>query len=133
MWAWLGRLFTARPPAPPCDRAGEAVGLAVAGSGYHPMVAEGAALPAAGVVTFVTSSDNQSQIDVPLLARRRGGESRPLGSFIIRDIPPAPAGHAAIAVTVRVRVDGAVEVAASDPAGGLESTGVVGRVDVVTG
>lgn len=142
MWAWLGRLVTgwfgppaasARgvgPDALPGGRAGEAVGLEVAGPEFHPLIPEGAALPASCVQMFTTSAENQAQIDIPVLARRRREAWRALGPFVIREVSPAAAGCAQVTVTFCVRADGSVEVTATDLANGRVSSQVVGRVGV---
>ena len=142
MWSWLAKLLAmpsapplghesaGGPDAPPVSRATEAVGLEVAGPDFYALIAEGATLPATHVEMFTTAADNQGQIDVPLLARRGRGPWRSLGSFVVREVSPALAGCAQVAVTVRLNPDGSLEVSATDLANGRVSAGTVGRVGV---
>jgi Protein kinase domain/Hsp70 protein/Domain of unknown function (DUF4145) len=96
--------------------------------GFNPLLREGATLPASFSRDFTTWEDNQDRVKVSLFARGEG-DARPLGTFVIDGIEPAPRGVPVFRVTVTVTEAGEVEVEAVRQQGPWTKKGELGRVE----
>ena len=104
--AFKGHDVQKRPP----------IGLAVADDGFQVMIDAGADLPARATKVFTTTETGQTVVAVRMLQgwSRRASENEPLGVFMIRGIPPAPAGSPQILMTLQLDKHGRLHVEGRD-------------------
>ncbi len=79
-------------------------------------------LPASAQANFTTYADNQTGFDVHVVQGERelAGDCRSLARFLLRGIPPMPAGMARLRVVFAVDADGLLHVTATELTTGLE-------------
>lgn len=99
-----------------------AIGLETLGGVFTKLIPEGRALPARRCEIFSTASDNQSSVEVHVLAglRPMAGDNVTIGRFHLIGIPPAPRGMPQIEVCFSVNEQGIMDVSAKDMATGRE-------------
>jgi molecular chaperone DnaK len=86
----------------------ESVGIETLGGVLTPILAEGLPIPASRSQMFSTAADEQSNIEIHVLAGSTGVAqgARTVGRYEIVDIEPAPRGLPQIEVTFRVNPAG---------------------------
>jgi molecular chaperone HscC len=79
---------------------------------FAPILERGTVIPASRVRSFVTMADNQSAIDVAVYQGEHPHcrDNRLLGRYLMRNLPPAPAGREGVEVRFTYNLDGLLEV-----------------------
>jgi len=74
--------------------------------------------------TFTTCIDNQSAVDIHILQGERelAADCRSLGRFVLRGVPPMPAGMPRISVTFLIDANGILNVSARELKSGVEAS-----------
>ncbi|MCY0897936.1 MAG: Hsp70 family protein [Firmicutes bacterium] len=94
---------------------------------YHPIISKNTTIPVARTDRFYTVVDNQTEIEVEVYQGEhpRVSQNFSLGSFLVKGLPPKPAGVEAIDVTFRYNLNGMLEVKARSVSTGEEMGMVV--------
>jgi molecular chaperone DnaK len=92
------------------------------------LIKKGTTYPVAISKIFTTTTDNQREIAVHLLQRTIDGTIISLGSFIMPELPPRPAGELPIEVTVSINENRLIKVTALEREGGREMS-ITEKVD----
>lgn len=97
----------------------ESLGIETAGGAFTPVLPKGTRAPVMRYVTFKTSVDNQREIRLHVLRglTDRVAQNHDLGWVRVPGLPPGPRGTVQVTVGFRI-ADGAVVLAAADPASG---------------
>lgn len=119
--ARFARLFVAEPAALVVDVVPRALSLG-AGDDLVPLIAAGSVLPTRESHVVSTTRDSETSLMVELWEQTQ--PPRPLGRWRLRDLPPAPAGHALALCHVTVDVDGVPRIGASELVSGAALTAV---------
>lgn len=79
---------------------------------FSPILERGTVLPASRVETYVTASDGQSQIDVKVYQGEHAlcRQNTLLGQYLLKGIPPKPAGEEPVEVRFTYDLNGLLEV-----------------------
>ncbi len=74
--------------------------------------------------TYSTAADNQPSVEIHILQGERpmAKDNRPVGRFVLSDIPPAPRGVPQIEVTFDMDANGILSVSAKDKGTGKEQS-----------
>ncbi len=98
------------------------LGIETMGGVFTKMVESNTTIPSKKTEVFSTASDNQPSVEINVLQGERPmvAQNRPLGKFILSDIPPAPRGVPQIEVTFDVDANGILNVTARDKGTGKE-------------
>lgn len=93
-----------------------AIGIETLGGVFSKMIPEGTLLPHQLSEIFSTASDNQTSVEIHVLAGLRplAQQNLSLGKFHLIGIPPAPRGMPQIELTLDINVDGLLNVSAKD-------------------
>jgi len=92
-----------------------AIGVQVAGGAFHVMMPRGTRAPARKKLMFTTTEDQQSSIDVIVIAQGNDSHTgRKLGHFTIDGIAPTHAGLAQVEVSLNLGGDNSLRVSAVD-------------------
>jgi molecular chaperone DnaK (HSP70) len=94
----------------------EPIGIETAGGGFDELVPSGIELPLWHYQDFTTDTDDQSQIELHVLAGT--AERRSMGRFTVAKLTPAPRGVTRVQIVVQVDKSGRLSVAAVDRAAG---------------
>ena len=107
------------PIVGPDGRLGESLGIESAGGVFTPVLPKGTPAPVMRIVTFKTSADNQREIRFHVLrgVTDRVAQNHDLGWVRVPGLPPGAKGTVHVSVGFRI-ADGAVVLAAADPASG---------------
>ncbi|MBC6992884.1 molecular chaperone DnaK [Neolewinella lacunae] len=100
------------------------LGIEVMGGMMDKVIEANTTIPAKKSKVYSTASDNQPSVEIHVLQGERSmsKDNRPIGRFVLGDIPPAPRGVPQIEVTFNLNADGLLEVSAKDKGTGKEQT-----------
>lgn len=107
------------PIVGPDGNLAESLGIETGGGAFTPVLPKGTRAPVMRYVTFKTSADNQREIRLHVLRglTERVAQNHDLGWVRVPGLPPGPRGTVQVTVGFRI-ADGAVVLAAADPASG---------------
>lgn len=100
------------------------VGIETLGGGMGKLIMRNSAVPCMASETFTTCADNQSAVDIHILQGERelAADCRSLGRFVLRGVPPMPAGMPRISVTFLIDANGILNVSARELKSGVEAS-----------
>lgn len=100
------------------------LGIEVMGGMMDKVIEANTTIPSKKSKTYSTASDNQPSVEIHVLQGERSmsKDNRPIGRFVLGDIPPAPRGTPQIEVTFNLNADGLLEVSAKDKGTGKEQS-----------
>ncbi|MEM9261266.1 MAG: Hsp70 family protein, partial [Bacteroidota bacterium] len=100
------------------------LGIEVMGGVFDKVIEANTTIPAKKSKVYSTASDNQPSVEIHVLQGERSmsKDNRPIGRFVLGDIPPAPRGTPQIEVTFNLNADGLLEVSAKDKGTGKEQS-----------
>jgi molecular chaperone HscA len=103
------------------------LGVEAMGGVVEKILPRNTAVPAAAAQVFTTYADNQTGFELHVVQGERelAADNRSLAHFILKGIPPMPAGLARLEVRFDVDVDGILKVSARE-----QTTGIEQRIDV---
>ena len=100
------------------------LGIEVMGGMFDKVIEANTTIPSKKSKVYSTATDNQPSVEIHVLQGERAmsKDNRPIGRFVLSDIPPAPRGVPQIEVTFNLNADGMLEVAAKDKGTGKEQS-----------
>ncbi|HEX2572262.1 MAG TPA: Fe-S protein assembly chaperone HscA [Polyangia bacterium] len=100
------------------------LGLEMMGGVVEKIIPRNSPVPTGVKQTFTTYADNQTGFDLHVLQgeRETAAQCRSLGRFLLKGIPPMPAGMARLEVTFLVDADGILHVMAREEVSGKEAS-----------
>jgi len=100
------------------------LGIETLGGTFSKLIMKSASIPAKVTETFSTSADNQTGIELSIYQGEREfvKDCRKLGQFILKGIPPMPAGLPKVDVTFFVDANGLLTVTAKEQRSATEAT-----------
>jgi len=96
------------------------LGIETLGGVTTKLIPRNTAIPAKRSETFTTAADMQTSVEVHVLQGERefAKDNKSLGTFVLRDLPPAPRGIPQIEVSFELDSNGILNVSAKDKASG---------------
>ena len=100
------------------------LGIEVMGGMFDKVIEANTTIPSKKSKVYSTASDNQPSVEIHVLQGERSmsKDNRPIGRFVLGDIPPAPRGVPQVEVTFNLNADGMLEVSAKDKGTGKEQS-----------
>lgn len=100
------------------------LGIEVMGGVMDKVIEANTTIPSKKSKVYSTASDNQPSVEIHVLQGERpmSKDNRPIGRFVLGDIPPAPRGVPQVEVTFNLNADGLLEVSAKDKGTGKEQS-----------
>ena len=100
------------------------LGIEVMGGMFDTMIEANTTIPSKKSKVYSTAADNQPSVEIHVLQGERSmsKDNRPIGRFVLGDIPPAPRGTPQIEVSFNLNADGLLEVSAKDKGTGKETS-----------
>lgn len=91
------------------------LGIKVKGELFAAIVAANETVPISKTKQFVTSSDDQTDVSIAVFEgeHKLVESNNKLGSFLVKGVPPRPAGDVCVAVTMTVSTEGVIHVSAT--------------------
>ncbi len=103
------------------------LGIEVGGGVVDKVLPRNSTVPCAARATYTTQEDNQTGFEIHVVQGERElvADNRSLARFVLKGIPPMPAGMARLEVTFQVDADGLLSVHAKELTRGVEQRVVV--------
>ncbi|PPK86216.1 molecular chaperone DnaK [Neolewinella xylanilytica] len=100
------------------------LGIETMGGVFDTVIESNSTIPVKKSKVYSTASDNQPSVEIHVLqgARQMAKDNRPIGRFVLGDIPPAPRGVPQIEVTFDMDANGILSVTAKDKGTGKEQS-----------
>ncbi len=100
------------------------LGIETMGGIFDTVIEANSTIPVKKSKTYSTASDNQPSVEIHVLqgARQMAADNRPIGRFVLGDIPPAPRGVPQIEVTFDMDANGVLSVTSKDKGTGKEQS-----------
>jgi molecular chaperone DnaK len=100
------------------------LGIEVMGGMFDKVIEANTTIPSKKSKVYSTAADNQPSVEIHVLQGERSmsKDNRPIGRFVLGDIPPSPRGTPQIEVTFNLNADGLLEVSAKDKGTGKETS-----------
>ena len=94
------------------------------GNVFDVVIEANSTIPTKKSKTYSTAADNQPSVEIHILQGERpmAKDNRPVGRFVLSDIPPAPRGVPQIEVTFDMDANGILSVSAKDKGTGKEQS-----------
>ena len=100
------------------------LGIETMGNVFDVVIEANSTIPTKKAKTYSTAADNQPSVEIHILQGERpmAKDNRPVGRFVLSDIPPAPRGMPQIEVTFDMDANGILSVSAKDKGTGKEQS-----------
>ncbi len=100
------------------------LGIETMGNVFDVVIEANSTIPTKKSKTYSTAADNQPSVEIHILQGERpmAKDNRPVGRFVLSDIPPAPRGVPQIEVTFDMDANGILSVSAKDKGTGKEQS-----------
>ncbi|MBB4077610.1 molecular chaperone DnaK [Lewinella aquimaris] len=100
------------------------LGIETMGGVFDTVIESNSTIPVKKSKVYSTASDNQPSVEIHVLqgARQMAKDNRPIGRFVLGDIPPAPRGVPQIEVIFDMDANGILSVTAKDKGTGKEQS-----------
>ena len=100
------------------------LGIETMGNVFDVVIDANSTIPTKKSKTYSTAADNQPSVEIHILQGERpmAKDNRPVGRFVLSDIPPAPRGVPQIEVTFDMDANGILSVSAKDKGTGKEQS-----------
>ena len=100
------------------------LGIETMGGIFDTLIEANSTIPVKKSKVYSTASDNQPSVEIHVLqgARQMAKDNRPIGRFVLGDIPPAPRGVPQIEVTFDMDANGVLSVTSKDKGTGKEQS-----------
>jgi molecular chaperone DnaK len=100
------------------------MGIEVMGGMYDVVIESNSTIPTKKSKVYSTAADNQPSVEIHILQGERpmARDNRPIGRFILGDIPPAPRGVPQIEVSFDIDANGILSVSAMDKGTGKQQS-----------
>ena len=100
------------------------LGIETMGGVYDVVIEANTTIPSKKSKTYSTAADNQPSVEIHILQGERpmARDNRPVGRFILGDIPPAPRGVPQVEVSFDIDANGILSVSALDKGTGKQQS-----------
>ncbi len=100
------------------------LGIETMGNVFDVVIEANSTIPTKKSKVYSTAADNQPSVEIHILQGERpmAKDNRPVGRFVLSDIPPAPRGVPQIEVTFDMDANGILSVSAKDKGTGKEQS-----------
>ena len=100
------------------------LGIETMGNVFDVVIEANSTIPTKKSKVYSTAADNQPSVEIHILQGERpmARDNRPVGRFVLSDIPPAPRGVPQIEVTFDMDANGILNVSAKDKGTGKEQS-----------
>ncbi|MEM6317250.1 MAG: molecular chaperone DnaK [Bacteroidota bacterium] len=100
------------------------LGIETMGNVFDVVIEANSTIPTKKSKIYSTAADNQPSVEIHILQGERpmARDNRPVGRFVLSDIPPAPRGVPQIEVTFDMDANGILSVSAKDKGTGKEQS-----------